>query len=99
MATSPGGDGPRSEYLKNKTLIERPERPESLEITEVKKNRTIQLTWKPPKKLNGHIDFYEVEYSFSNFLSKQESGKKNTSSLSLDISGVEVQLRTSVDAF
>lgn len=93
MATSPGGDGPRSEYLKNKTLVESPEKPESLEITEVKMNRTLQLSWQPPKKLNGHIDFYKVEYSFSNFLNKWESEKKNSSGLSLDISGVEVQFR------
>jgi hypothetical protein len=92
MATTPGGDGPRSEYLKNQTLVESPEKPESFEVVEVKTNRTLHLTWHPPKKLNGHIDFYEIEYSFLNFLNKKETEKKRSSSLSLDIFGSEVQV-------
>lgn len=85
------GNGPRSEYLKNQTLMERPNTPEMLKIINLNFSRTLYLTWKPPSKLNGPIDFYEVEYSFPNFMNKMEYGKIRTSDLSLNITGVEVK--------
>jgi len=91
MATTPGGDGPRSELLKNRTQIDRPEILGVPDITEDEASRSLQISWLPPKRANGPIDFYEIEYSFPNILNKKEIEKRNSSELSLRISRVEVK--------
>ncbi|XP_032597184.2 protein sidekick [Drosophila grimshawi] len=92
LAFNPAGDGPRSTSVTVRTLQGVPTAPRNLRFTDITM-QSLQVTWDPPKYLNGEIVGYLVTYETTEENEKfSKQVKQKVSNTTLRVQNLEEEV-------